>query len=59
MLLSFICQIIEFSPDIEGLGLEISLVLEKFKSSNFGNSASVLFLVSALLEQIKLTPRDY
>ena len=27
MLLSFICQIIEFSPNIEGLGLEISLVL--------------------------------
>jgi hypothetical protein len=27
MLLSVICQIIEFSPDIEGLGLEISLVL--------------------------------
>ena len=27
MFLSFICQIIEFSPNIEGLGLEISLVL--------------------------------
>jgi hypothetical protein len=33
MLLSFICQIFEVSPIIEGLGLEISLVQKNWSSS--------------------------